>query len=196
MNNKIIWPYYIWMYFDILKNVNKKYRKLVKLCGKENHRKIEKINYEIMEGITQIIPYGYEKKKLKLKSGEGILELIANDAQFIGEELEKILKKYNDELMSIKIIRNNVEHSPHRVVLCAQVSGAGTSNITLNYYKKGSNFNNINVNDLLCCHCSTNILKSIISDVNVLFKKIRTKILEEKIDDNLARHYRKYKLKI
>jgi len=92
MDKKNIWPYYIWMYFDIVKDINKNYRRLIKLHGTENHRKIEKIYYEIMEEITQVIPYGYEKKKVKLKYGEGMLELIDNEFSFVEDILNNILK--------------------------------------------------------------------------------------------------------
>jgi len=199
MNKKIIWPYYIWMYFDILNKANKNYRILIKLSGKNNHKKIEKKYYEIMEEITQIIPCGYEKNRIKLKPKDGILEL-ANNVSFIKNDFKTILKKYNDELISIKVIRNNVEHSPHRVTLCAQVSGMGSSNITLNYYKKGSDLDNIKLDDLIYCHCSTLTLKNLISDLNELFKKIRKEIRKlsskGKIDKELTTIYRKYKLKI
>ena len=49
MEKTIRWPYYIWMYFDILKKLNSNYRKLNNLDGKNNNRKREELYYEIFE---------------------------------------------------------------------------------------------------------------------------------------------------
>ena len=56
MKNKPIWPGYVWMYFNILNELNLNYKKLNNLEGKKNNNKREKLYYEICEEITQIIP--------------------------------------------------------------------------------------------------------------------------------------------
>ena len=49
MKEKVSWPYYIWMYFNILKKLNSNYRKLNNLDGKHNNKKRELLYYEMFE---------------------------------------------------------------------------------------------------------------------------------------------------
>lgn len=200
MDKKYSWVYYVWMYFDILKKLNINYASLNKLDGLENNRKRELLYYDIVEEITQIIPYKIYKGKLHIRKQEGILELLNYDNNFVEKEFKKMLSIYREELSSIKQIRNNVEHSPHRILILSQLTSQGNSSVTINYYKKGTDLNEITVDSIECCHCDSDILGKIITELNVIFKQIRKEInflsKSGKIDKNLMKHYSKYKLKI
>lgn len=201
MNKKYAWAYYVWMYFNILKRLNTNYARLNKLDGLESNRKAEQLYYDIIEGITKIIPYKIDDektKKLKIRK-QGILELLQNN-NYIEKEFNEILTNKREQLFYIKQIRNNVEHSPHRILILSQFTSSGTSSITINYYKKGTDLNKITADSIEYCYCDSNILGEIIAELNVIFKQIRKEInllsKSGKIDKNLMKHYSKYKLKI
>lgn len=198
MKNKPIWPGYVWMYFNILNELNLNYKKLNNLEGKKNNNKREKLYYEICEEITQIIPYKDENGKLILRKKEGILDLLDGEEPFIETFLSNLLLKEQEALGYIKNIRNYTEHKPHRLLLCAQTGTKGNSEITLNFLKKSKDYSNISGFDILFCYCDSEIIKRIIRELNELFRDIRKRIYElEKeglIDNELARCYSRYRL--
>lgn len=200
MDKKYAWAYYVWMYFNILKRLNTNYARLNKLDGLENNRKRELLYYDIIEEIIQIIPCKITDGKLHISKDAGILELVHYKNNFLEKEFEKILNDYYEELFYIRQIRNNVEHSPHRILILSQRTSSGTSSITINYYKKGTDLNKITADSIEYCYCDSNILGKIINELNVIFKQIRKEInflsKSGKIDKKLMKHYSKYKLKI
>lgn len=198
MKKAIRWPYYIWMYFDILKKLNSNYRKLNNLDGKNNNQKREKLYYEIFEEITQIIPCHINDGTLKIRN-QGILELLGDDEKFVKTFLEDMINSEELYLYDIRQIRNNIEHSPHRLLICAQFGAKGSSNITLNYSRANTNLDNISAKDIECYKCDSKILNEIILKLNTLFKNIRKDIIKlaksGKVDYELIKIYSRYKLK-
>ena len=199
MRKKVAWPYYIWLYFNILKQLNLNYRKLNNLDGKCNNKKREILYYDMFEEITQIIPYNIKRHKTKIKESNGILELLNGELPFVKKYFDDMLIRENKWLSYIKKTRNNVEHSPHRLLLCAQTGTKGSSNITLNYMKHGADLTKINLSDIEYCYCDNIILGRIINELNDLFKKIRKEInklkKEKKIENEIAEIYSKYHFK-
>ena len=198
MKEKIAWPYYIWMYFNILKKLNSNYRKLNNLDGKHNNNKRELLYYDMFEEITQIIPYRVKGEKIRIRENEGILELLNDELSFVKEYFENMLASEKEWLSYIKRTRNNIEHSPHRLLLCAQTGTKGHSNITLNYMKQGADLTKINWFNIEYCYCDSVILGKIISELNELFKQIRKEInkleKEKKIENEIAKIYSRYRL--
>lgn len=90
MKEKVSWPYYIWMYFNILKKLNSNYRKLNNLDGKHNNKKRELLYYEMFEEITQIIPYKVKGEKIIIRENEGILELLDGELSFVKEYFDEM----------------------------------------------------------------------------------------------------------
>ena len=187
------------MYFNILKRLNSNYKKLNNLDGKHNNRKREKLYYEMFEEITQIIPYKIDHGKLIIRNNQGILDLLNDELPFVKDYFVEMLSSEKKWLSYIKLTRNNVEHSPHRLLLCAQIGMKGSSNITLNYLKQGANLAKINWLDIEYCYCDNVILERIISKLNTLFIEIRKEIKklkkEKKITSEIAEIYSKYRLK-
>lgn len=198
MEKTIRWPYYIWMYFDILKKLNGNYRKLNNLDGKNNNRKREELYYEIFEEITQIIPCHINDGVLKIRN-QGILELLGDDEKFVKKNLKDMIDSEKLRLYDIRQIRNNIEHSPHRLLICAQFGTKGSSNITLNYSSANADLDELLAKDIECYKCDSKILNEIISKLNELFKDIRKDIVKlaksGKIDYGLIKIYSRYKLK-
>lgn len=195
-----MWPGYIWMYFDILNDLNLDLKKLNNLDGKSNNWKREKIYYDIFEKITQLIPYRFineEKGSLKLKEKNGILELLNGDEPFVREYLDNMINLRNESLSCIKTIRDNVEHSPHRILLCAMTGTKNFSSITLNYHKLGKVPPITNPDDIYCCKCNSIMVEKIVLDLNKLFIDIRNRIKElikdGKVEPYFAKIYSKYR---
>lgn len=195
--DKIIWPYYIWVYFDILKKLNLNYKKLNKLVGKESNRKREKLYYDMFEEITQLIPYSVSSGKIQINNDKGILELLNGEESFVEECFREMSVSESKWLYYIKQTRNNIEHSPHRILICALYGTNDYSKIVLNYSKKGADLKNIELDEIEYCYCDSAILNRIIKKLNVLFIKIRKDINQmaknKIIDSELIKIYAKYR---
>ena len=69
MINDYIWPYYIYVYFDILQKLNIDLKKLNSIDGgHDGNKKRELLYCNIIENITKLIPYSIKDGKEKLKS--------------------------------------------------------------------------------------------------------------------------------
>lgn len=197
MPKEFIWPYYIWMYFNILKKLNSNLKKLNKLDGKKNNIKREKLYCEMFGEIAQIIPMKIINNKIIIKNN-GILELLDGEEKYVKEGFEEMKFSMGEFLYYIKETRNNIEHSPHRLLLCSQIGTKNHSNIIFNYIKPGVNVTNIGPEDIVYCYCDNKVLELIINKLNNIFillrKEIYNKIKKGKIDPHLREVYSKYRL--
>ena len=182
---KDAWIYYIKTYFDILIELNSTFIKLISLDGKENNDKKEKQYFETFDKISRLIPlYSYyNSKTVNVDNKSGIVELTENNIDFVKQDLDEIVGKYNYELFNIKSLRNEAEHSPHLILSTTYINKNFYSSITLNYKKRCMQDREVNLNNIDCYYCNVEILLNIIMDLNKLFYKLQ-KIVKTYCDKN------------
>ena len=198
MKNEFIWPYYIWMYFNILKKLNSNLKRLNRLDGKNNNAKRERLYCEMFGEIVQIIPVEIDHNVTKIRD-KGILELLNGEEKYVKKGFDEMNSSMGKLLYYIKEARNNIEHSPHRLLLCSQTGTKNNSSIILNYLKPGVNITNIGPEDIVYCYCNSEVLELIIDKLNNIFKLLRKEIYNKikmgKIDPKLKGVYSKYRLR-
>lgn len=112
-------------YLETLYNLN---QKLVKLCGIDvidDFESGEKEILDIIQDVSRIIPYSFNKKTqtLILKNRDGLLEYKDN-ISYLKEDYEKILSDNYEFLDKIRKIRNKYEHKMHGVKHKSSGSGS------------------------------------------------------------------------
>lgn len=153
-------------YFETLYILN---QNLIRLCGAEifyyGFSGFKKLNLDIVQDISRLIPYSYDNKKqdLILDNSNGLLEY-QDEMKYIKEDYQKILDKYKDTLNKIRKIRSKYEHKMHDVKY--QSSGTGTMILFDIEFKVNNEFIRIYAGELI----------KLIKEINILFSKIAQEI--------------------
>ncbi len=149
-------------YLETLYGLN---HKLIKLCGVDTLYPFDKTILDIIQDIPRIIPYKcYEKNKLKLENGDGLLEY-QDDLPYLKKDYEKILLENHDFLNNIRKIRNKYAHKLHAVQHVGSASSpASPFSYTFEIEDKDENENRITL-------AAGSFIK-LIKALNNLFSKI------------------------
>lgn len=191
------WIYSIKVYIDFLIKANSCFIQLLGSDGKEKFNIREEKYLEIFDYISKLIPISTDintksvKVKLRDKKESGIFELYNDGLEFIEEDYNKLIEKYKVVLFDIKMIRNKTEHSPHCILSLGGTSKLGYSNIWYNYKKNGIKIDEIENKNVESYKCDTEMLKKILIDLNNIFSKVQSKIVElyDKLDFKDGRVY-------
>lgn len=113
-------------YFETLYKIN---QKLIKLCGTDIIEKYEyshKAVLDIIQDITRLIPYSYNKrsKQIELDNNNGLLEY-SYKLDYIYDDYKKVLNNNYEFINKVRLIRNKYEHKMHDVK--RKSSGSGTN---------------------------------------------------------------------
>ena len=162
-------------YFETLYNLN---RKMLQICGvdilNERHNiLLENKILEIIQDIPRLIPYGKKKGNLFIENNDGLIEF-SDKLIYIQVEYEEILKRNYNTLLQIKDIRNQYEHKIHGAKITG--TGSGTTELfDLTFHLKVRNNGVEEEVDYILY--SSDIIK-LIKDLNNLFAKIQSEVLE------------------
>ena len=195
MNKSDFWINSIKVYFDILYKLNMQY---IKLIGTERiDFKNEFIYGEIVDSISKIIPISAneEKKKVSIRKKnehDGILDLLGNNYDFVKKSLDKIVDNNNQALYNLKMLRNRIEHNPHRLMGSSGISTNGVFDINFGYLSKNKEYpiNNYSDIELDNFRCNSKDIVAIIIELNILFTDIQKELLKEleKYDENYRKN--------
>lgn len=183
MDGTDFWINNIKVYFDYLYKLNIDY---IKLIGTEyiNIRN-EYIYGEIVDDISKLIPVSVNEKKraayINQDRDDGIIDLLGNNYEFVRSTLNKIVKENNDTLYNIKVLRNKIEHNPHRLMGSTEVSANGVFNINFGYLARDKKFPIKSYKDIELENHTFNSkeIQKIIVELNKLYSNIQEKLKEE-----------------
>lgn len=167
----------IYTYFEILKNINLSFRKLIKYNLKIEEK--EDLFYIISGEILRLFPF-----KIKYDENNNFLYELENDGiMLLKEEIKdlndiykNILEKHYTILFQIKTIRNKYEHEPHNIKCVCFMNGKIYTEAIFKYKEKNLTLNTLD-------------LYEFIFDINNEFKKIKNEI-QTITKENKLRNYK------
>lgn len=155
------WINGIYIYFEILNEININFLQLIGLDCIHDVSLMEKLYLDISQDIIRIIPcvISKETEEISLNTKDGIFDF-KDDLNYLINDFTELFNKNKDELYRIKKIRSKTEHVPHKLKAKSFVSGNCSSKIKFEYK-----------NDKL--YVNTEELKKIIKNLNIIFTKVQ-----------------------
>lgn len=157
----------LYRYFEALYELN---QNILVLCGVDvldNYEQYEKQVESVIQLIPRLVPYAQDKntRGYKIISRDGLLEF-SNEIPFLNMDYRQLLKNHYDFLITVKTIRNKLEHRMHGATVSSSGSGSAIL-FEINYKIENQGEERI-------LHITAGALISFAKEINIMFSKIQT----------------------
>ena len=155
----------LYRYFEALYELN---QNILVLCGVDvldNCEQYEKHVESVIQLIPRLVPYVRSAGVYKISSRDGLLEF-SNEIPFLNDDYQQLLKKHYDFLITVKTIRNKLEHRMHGATVSSSGSGSAIL-FEINYKIEDPGEEKM-------LRITAGALISFAKEINIMFSKIQT----------------------
>lgn len=157
----------LYRYFEALYELN---QNILVLCGVDvldDYEQYEKQVESVIQLIPRIVPYAQDKntRGYKIISRDGLLEF-SSEIPFLDVDYQQLLKNHYDFLITVKTIRNKLEHRMHGATVSSSGSGSAIL-FEINYKIENQGEERI-------LRITAGALLSFAKEINIMFSKIQT----------------------